>query len=201
MVDKYPQGILMPEELTAQVRDKYYYVERCPMTNMERMFFDNSGGSFRLKAVSEAFSKVDNLPNCTGHGGVVSDYLDSMRVKATEVLKTMFNAQDGCIVTSMTASIIIWDAIQAVIKSVPGTNVVTTELEHPSSFDSVATACKELGKELRVAKTNVKTGSIEPEEVIRLVDKDTCLLSVIMTSNISGAILDIETIVRYTYIY
>lgn len=196
MADKYPQGILMPEELTAQIRDKYYYVERCPMTNVERMFFDNSGGSFRLKAVSEAFSKVDNLPNCTGHGGVVSDYLDSMRVKATEVLKTMFNAQDGCIVTSMTASIIIWDAIQAVIKSVPGTNVVTTELEHPSSFDSVATACKELGKELRVAKTNVKTGSIEPEEVIRLVDKDTCLLSVIMTSNISGAILDIETIVR-----
>ena len=49
------------------------------------------------------------------------------------------------------------------------------EHKHPSSFDSVATACQELGKELRVARTNVKTGSIEPEEVIRLVDKDTCL--------------------------
>ncbi len=196
MHDKYPKGILMPAEVTAQVRDKFYYVERCPMTNVERMFFDNSGGSFRLKSVSEAFSKADNLPNCTGHGGVVSDYLDSLRDQATETLKMMFNAKEGCIVTSMTASIILWDAIQAVIKSVPGSNVVTTELEHPSTFDSVEVACKELGKEVRVARTNVKTGSIDAQTVIDLVDENTCLLSLIMTSNISGAIMDVETIVR-----
>lgn len=116
MSDRYPKGILMPAELTKEIREeKLYYVDHCPMTNEDRLFFDNSGGSFRLKSTHEAFAAVDNLPNCTGHGGVVSDYLDSMRTKATDALRTMFNAQDGCIVTSMTASIIIWDAIQAVI--------------------------------------------------------------------------------------
>ena len=196
MADKYPNGILMPEELVREIREKFYYVERCPMTNVERLFFDNSGGTFRLKAVSESFNSVDQLPNCTGHGGVVSDYLDSMRVKASQALRYMFNAEDGCIVTSMTASIIIWDAITAVIRSVPGTNVVTTELEHPSSYDACEVGCKTYGKELRVARTNKATGSIDPEDIVKLVDKDTCLLSIIMTSNISGAILDIETIVR-----
>ena len=98
MADKYPKGILMPEELTKEIRTKYYHVERCPMTNVERLFFDNSGGTFRLKAAGEAFHAVDQLPNCTGHGGVVSDYLDSMRVRATEAMRYMMNADNGCIV-------------------------------------------------------------------------------------------------------
>ena len=108
----------------------------------------------------------------------------------------MFNAKDGCIVTSMTASIIIYDVSDCIISNIPGTNVVTTQLEHPSAFDGCAAFAEKYGKELRVAKTDPRTGSIDPMEVVKLVDKDTCLLSVIMTSNITGAVLDIETIVR-----
>jgi selenocysteine lyase/cysteine desulfurase len=186
----------MPDELTAQIRDKYYYVDVDPFTNKKRLFFDNSGGSYRLKAASEAFQKVDDLPNCGGHGGAASDYLDSLRVKACEDLTTMFNAEGGCIVTSMTASIIIFDVSEAIIANTPGTNVVTTALEHPSAFDGCAVPAEKYGKELRVAQTDPRTGSISAEEVIKLIDKDTCLLSVIMTSNITGAILDIETIAR-----
>ena len=108
----------------------------------------------------------------------------------------MFNAEGGCIATSMTASIVLFDVSEAIIANVSGTNVVTTELEHPSAFDGCAIPAEKYGKELRVAKTNPKTGTIAPEDVIRLIDQDTCLLSVIMTSNITGAVLDIETIAR-----
>ena len=189
-------GQLMPAELTAQIRDKYYHVDIDPFTDKKRLFFDNSGGSFRLKAASDAFKKVDDLPNCGGHGGVASDYLDSLRTQACKDISTMFNAEGGCIATSMTASIVVFDVSEAIIANVPGTNVVTTALEHPSAFDGCAIPAKKYGKELRVAKTNPETGSIAPEDVVKLIDKDTCLLSVIMTSNITGAILDIETIAR-----
>ena len=192
----YPQGLLMPAELTQQIRDKYYYVDVDPFTNKKRLFFDNSGGSLRLKAASEAFQKVDDLPNCGGHGGKASDYLDSLRVKACEDMATMFNADGGCIMTSMTASIIIFDVSEAIVQNVPGTNVVTTELEHPSAFDGSQVPAERYGKELRVAKTDPRTGSIPIENILKLIDKDTCLLSVIMTSNITGAILDIETLAR-----
>lgn len=189
-------GQLMPAELTAKIREKYHYVDVDPFTDKERLFFDNSGGSFRLKAASDAFKKNDDYPNCGGHGGAASDYLDSLRTQACEDISTMFNAEGGCIATSMTASIIIFDVSEAIIANVPGTNVVTTALEHPSAFDGCAIPAEKYGKELRVAQTDPRTGTIRAEDVVKLVDKDTCLLSVIMTSNITGAILDIETIAR-----
>ncbi len=196
MSDDLKNGLLMPAELTAQVREKYYFVDEDPFTKTKRLFFDNSGGSFRLKAASEAFQKVDDLRNCGGHGGAASNYLDTLRDQACKDISTMFNAEDGCICTSMTASIIIFDVSEAIIENVPGTNVVTTALEHPSAYDGCAVPAKKFGKELRVAKTDPRTGTIKPEDVIKLIDQDTCLLSVIMTSNITGAILDIETIAR-----
>ncbi len=196
MSDAIKNGQLMPAELTAQIRDKYHFVDVDPFTNTKRLFFDNSGGSFRLKAASDAFKKVDDLPNCGGHGGAASDYLDSLRVQACKDISTMFNAEGGCIATSMTASIIVFDVSEVIIANVPGTNVVTTALEHPSAFDGCAVPAEKYGKELRVAQTDPKTGLIKPEDVVKLVDKDTCLLSVIMTSNITGGILDIETIAR-----
>lgn len=196
MSDNIKSGELMPAELTAQIRDKYYHVDIDPFTNSKRLFFDNSGGSFRLKAASKAFQEADNLPDCGGHGGAASDYLDSLREQACKDISTMFNAEGGCIATSMTASIVLFDVSEAIIANIPGTNVVTTELEHPSAFDGCAIPAEKYGKELRVAKTNPQTGTISAEDVVKLVDKDTCLLSVIMTSNITGAVLDIETIAR-----
>lgn len=134
-----------------------------PFTKSKRLFFDNSGGSFRLKDASEAFRNVDDLPNCGGHGGAASDYLDSLRTQACKDISTMFNAEGGCIATSMTASIIVFDVSEAIIANVPGTNVVTTELEHPSAFDGCAVPAEKYGKELRVAKTNPRTGHHRPD--------------------------------------
>ena len=196
MEDRIKFGELMPAELTAQIREKYYHVEEDSFTHAKRLFFDNSGGSFRLKDASEAFRQVDDLPNCGGHGGAASDYLDSLRTQACKDISTMFNAEGGCIATSMTASIVLFDVSEAIIANVPGTNVVTTQLEHPSAFDGCAIPAEKYGKELRVAQTDPVTGTIPVENVLKLIDQDTCLRSVIMTSNITGAVLDIETIAR-----
>lgn len=196
MYSKGNQGLLFPEELLKEIREKFYHVEFDPITKRRRLFFDNAGGSYRLKEASDRFKAVDELPNCPGHGGATSDYLKALRGKAIEDVKIMFNAKGGAIMTSMTASIVLFDIIEAIIECVPGTNIVTTELEHPCVFDSCEIYAKKFGKELRVAKTNPKTGSIEVEEIVNLIDKNTCLASVIMTSNITGAVLDIESIVH-----
>ena len=46
MNDIIKNGQLMPADLTAQIRDKYYHVDVDPFTKSKRLFFDNSGGSF-----------------------------------------------------------------------------------------------------------------------------------------------------------
>jgi cysteine desulfurase/selenocysteine lyase len=90
----------------------------------------------------------------------------------------------------------MFDMVRAVAENVPGTNMVTTVLEHPSAFDAMSLYASRLGRELRVAKSNPVTGGVDVEEIVRLVDKDTCLLNVIYASNISGAKLDMAEIVR-----
>jgi selenocysteine lyase/cysteine desulfurase len=86
--------------------------------------------------------------------------------------------------------------VRAIAENVPGTNMVTTVLEHPSAFDAMSLYAQRLGRELRVAQSNPVTGGVDVEEIVRLVDKDTCLLNVIYASNISGAKLDMAEIVR-----
>ena len=95
MNDRIKNGEMMPAELTAQIREKYYFVEADPLSGKKRLFFDNSGGSFRLKAASQALRDADNLPNCGGHGGAASDYLDSLRVQACKDVAAMFHAEGG----------------------------------------------------------------------------------------------------------
>jgi cysteine desulfurase/selenocysteine lyase len=86
--------------------------------------------------------------------------------------------------------------VMAIAENIGGTNMVTTILEHPSAYDPMEYYAGKLGKELRVAGSNPVTGGVDVDEVVKLVDKNTCLLSVMYASNISGAIFDIENIVK-----
>jgi cysteine desulfurase / selenocysteine lyase len=86
--------------------------------------------------------------------------------------------------------------VRAVAENVAGDNIVTTVLEHPSSYDAAAQYAQRLGKELRVARSDPATGGVEVDEILRLVDERTCLLVLIYASNISGAKLDVEQVVR-----
>ncbi len=53
MNDIVKNGQLMPAELTAKIREKYYHVDVDPFTRSKRLFFDNSGGSFRLRGAAK----------------------------------------------------------------------------------------------------------------------------------------------------
>src|SRR3546814_16969175 len=63
-------------------------------------------------------------------------------------------------------------------------------------FDAMAFYAQRTGKALRVAQSNPDTGGIDVDELVGLIDQDTCLLNVIYASNISGAKLDLEAIVQ-----
>jgi vacuolar-type H+-ATPase subunit H len=90
----------------------------------------------------------------------------------------------------------MFQMVGTVAENIPGTNIVTSVLEHPSAFDAAAFYAEKTGKELRVAQTNPVTGGVDPETIAALVDENTTLLSVMYASNITGAIYNIEEIVR-----
>lgn len=124
-------------------------------------------------------------------------FLQQVQAKGTQDLRTVLNAERGSVYAALTSSGAMFDRVRAIAENVPGSNVATTVLEHPSSFDAVQLYARRTGRELRVAPSNPVTGGVDVDAICRLVDADTALLSVIYASNISGAKLDIAEIVRH----
>lgn len=190
------QGEFFSEELSKAIKEKFYHVDIDPISNKKRLFFDNSGGSFRLKAANDIFTKLDQLPDCPEHGNKTAQWLMEVQEEGYRSIETILNSTAGSIVTSLTASMVMFDMVRAVMENVAGGNVVTTMLEHPSAYDAMTSYAKKMGKELRIAKTNQLTGGVDVAEIIKLIDEDTCLLNFMYASNISGALLDAEKIVE-----
>lgn len=178
-----------------ELRKKFKYVE-AQANGKKRVFFDNAGGSLRLIDAEERFHAIDLHPDASEHLNTLALELLDIENKGREDIRTLFNAKHGAIATGYTASQLMMEAVRIVSENVKGTNVVTTCLEHPSSFDAMSMYAEKYGRELRVAKANPITGGIDTEEVISLIDKDTAIVSVMAASNISGHIMDIAAIAK-----
>jgi selenocysteine lyase/cysteine desulfurase len=189
------RGQLFSESLMEQIKSRFHYVDH-DVDGHSRLFFDNAGGSFRLKAALEAFSRIDALPDCPERIHERALYLQEIQMRGEDDIRRILNARDGSVYLSLTASAAIFEMVRAVMENVSGTNAVTTILEHPSSFDAMKLYCERAGKALRVAPSNAETGGIDADAIVSLIDDQTALLSVMYASNISGAKLDIADIVE-----
>lgn len=192
----YENGLFFEESFQKELKDKFCYTDADPIYG-ERLFFENSGGSLRLKRCVEAKAEIEKFPDCPERIHERSLYLRGLVEKGSkEILEIIFGAKSGSLITELTASQAMFHMVGLIMENVPGTNAVISSLEHPSAFDAVEFYCKKTGKELRVIPANKKTGGIDPEEAAKLVDGNTSLLSVMSASNISGNIMDIKAIVK-----
>ncbi|WP_423760038.1 aminotransferase class V-fold PLP-dependent enzyme [Burkholderia sp. NLJ2] len=188
------RGAFFPDALMREIRSRFHHIDR-DIDGRERLFLDNAGGSFRLKAALDAHSRVDALPDCPERIHERALDLQAIQARGEDDVRTILNAQGGSIYASLTASGAMFDMVRAIMENVPGTNAVTTVLEHPSSYDAMTYYAERTGKTLRIAPSNPRTGGVDVDAIVALVDADTALLSVMAASNISGAKLDIDAIV------
>ena len=194
MDNKY--GVLFDKDFQESLKEKFFYVDEDPKYG-KRLFFENSGGSLRLKKCVEAKEEIEKFPDCPERIHERSLELKSLVETGTrEILEIIFGVKEGSLITELAASQAMFHIVGLIMENIPGTNAVVSSIEHPSAFDAIEFYCKKTGKEMRVVPANKKTGGIDPEEVIKYVDENTCLLSVMSASNISGNIMDIETIVK-----
>jgi len=107
-----------------------------------------------------------------------------------------FGAKSGQTIPGWSSSHVIYRISNAVLSSIPGTNVVTTGLDHASVRSAVTQFSEKYGKEERIAEPNRETGSVELDTIYEKIDKNTCFLAVIHTSNVTGEVFDVKTIVE-----
>ena len=192
----YEKGLLFNTDYQKSLKEKFYYTDFDPL-GAERLFFDNSGGSLRLKAAVEAKTQMEMLPDCPERFHKQALALnDVVQTGTRDILSYVFGAEKGALMTELTASQTMFHMVELIMENIPGTNAVVSVLEHPSAFDAVAYFCQKTGKELRVIPADPATGAIDPDRAVSLVDENTCLLSVMSASNVTGAIMDIAAIVQ-----
>ncbi len=192
-MDQKSNGILFDEALLTQIREKFCNVD-VDIDGSFRLFFENAGGSLRLKSVIEISNELNQFPDCYAREHKSSRLLQSYVAAGQADLKVLFNAKSGAIATSLTASELMFKIVEPIVQYGAGSNIVTSVLEHPSAYDACKLYAQKYDKELRVAPSNPKTGGIDAEAVLKLVDKDTLLINVIAASNMTGAMTDLKTI-------
>lgn len=195
-MQNYSHGLLFSPELSKEIKDKFYYVDEDPEFG-RRLFFENSGGSLRLKDSVQEQAKYQAFADCPERSHARSRELKKIQLKGIDdIMKVIMGADDGALITEMTASQAMFQMVGAILENVEGDSAVTSVLEHPSAFDAVKYYCNKTGKEFRVAQANPKTGGIDVDEIRRVVTPGTCLLSIMYASNITGTIMDMEAIVK-----
>lgn len=188
---------LLSPELVKEIREKFVYVDWDPYSG-KRIYFDASGGSVRLKSVIEAVAKETALPDEHHRGNPGSDHADEVFEKGMEDAMLFVGAKSGTIMPALSGSQACFRIANAIISHTPGTNVVTTRIEHPCVIGACQFLGLRAGKEVRYAEVSRETSSVHVESIVEKVDKDTCLLAFNHASNITGAVHDVATIVRET---
>ncbi|MBU1012503.1 MAG: aminotransferase class V-fold PLP-dependent enzyme [Bacteroidetes bacterium] len=192
---QYNTNGLFPAKLLKEIRNQFVYVDWDPYTG-KRIFFEAASGSCRPKGVVEAMAKETALPDQQGRLNPGAAHSDEITAKGIADLMTFFGAKSGQTIPGWSSSHVIYRITDAVLSSVPGTNVVTTGLDHASVRSALTQFAEKYHKEERIAEPDLETGSVKISNILSKIDKNTCFLVVTHLSNVTGEIYDVKTIVE-----
>ena len=132
---KKNEGILFSDEYQKSLKEQFCYAGEDPEYG-SRLFFENSGGSLRLKKAAQIKYELEQFPDCPervrGRGYELSAYVKD---GTKEILEIVFGAKSGALITELSASQTMFQAVGTILENVKwGTNAVTSSLEHPSAL-------------------------------------------------------------------
>ena len=156
-------GELFEDDYQKTLLEQFCYGNEDPDYG-HRLFFENSGGSLRLKKAVEAKAGLEAFPDCPernrGRGMEIGQRYVTGGTK--DILETIFGAKSGALLTELSASQCMYRAVGAILEGVHwGGNAVTTLLEHPSAHDAVQYYAAKTGREFREIPANPATGGID----------------------------------------
>ena len=183
-----------PKDLQDKLRNQFYFLDS-DLNSNKRIFFENAGGALRLKSAVEKYVEVSKIPDSPVRDYDIAQMINQDITDGKKDISMLLNAEGGEIAISLTASKIMFEMITVAAINLPKGNIVTTSIEHPSSYDACEFSSQQYGHELRVAKADQGTGSVFLEELLSHIDEETRIVSLILTSNITGGMHDLK---KYT---
>lgn len=188
-------GELFSQELLAEIRERFVYVDWDPHSG-SRIYLEASGGSLRLKSVVETMARETALPDELYRGNPGSEHAVAAVKRGLADVRTFLGATSGEIVPAISSSQAIFYVMSVIASHAQGSNMVTTAIEHPSNYDATRLFAKKTGRECRVTEVSRESGEVPVEAILEQVDEETCLLSIVHGSNVTGAVHDLPRIVE-----
>jgi len=186
---------LFPAALSREIRAQFHHVETCPVTGRPRIFFENGGGSLKLKSAIARDGEISAIPDQEQRDNEASRYLSKVLNDGRADLRLFFGASGGQVISGETGTKLLWRFIRSVALSAPPGPFLSSSLEHPASFDAAKYWADRTGRERRTIKLDIRTGTVTPEDYAKAVTPDTRLATVIHTSQLTGLHVDLPGIV------
>lgn len=79
-----------PAELSRQIKERFHHVDFDP-AGRRRLYFENAGGSLRLKAALEAMVRVDSIPDSAERIHEVAACLKQVQTRGIDDIRLILN--------------------------------------------------------------------------------------------------------------
>jgi selenocysteine lyase/cysteine desulfurase len=179
------------ESLIKAFREAFFYVER-DSSGTERIFFDNAAGSLVLDL---ALASIEQYSRISSYGGAHypdSVIVDELMEEARTAVATLINAPSGRhIFTGESTTAVFRRLAEAILPTLrDGSRIIVSAADHNANIDpwrSRAAELPEKGLDVRMAKFDPITGTIDLNYLESLVDERVALMAVSHASNALGA--------------
>ena len=184
-------------ELLSSIRKEFPRAE-ADANGRTRIFFENAAGSLVLQraADAEARARIDCSANVDAPSWE-SKRNEEVILEGRRAVSDLLNAPDEkCIVSGESATSLLFQLSYAIGKELSGKeNIVTTDYEHYANLSPwLELERRGLVKEVRFAKFDPETASLDLSHFESLVDEKTKVISVTGVSNVLGSKTPLEKI-------
>ena len=195
MTTTQPNPESFPSKLMEDIRGRFRHVDRCPITNRPRVFFENGGGSLKLTEALETAAEVEGVPDQEGRDNNASRYLSALLNTGREDLHLFFGSGGaGQVISGETGTRLLYRLVRSVALAEPPGSVISCTLEHPASLDSARQWAANTKREWIEVPFDPKTGTVDAANYAAAVTPETRIATVIHTSQLTGYTVDLPAI-------
>ena len=190
---------LFPPALMREIRERFHHTDYCPILKEPRVFFENGGGSLKLKEALAVNAEIEALPDQEGRKNAASAYLTGVLDAGRADLHLLFGSESlgegkGQVISGETGTRLLYRLVRSIALAAPPGPVVSSTLEHPASLDSAKQWAANTNRDWIEVPFDPQTGTVSAENYAAAVTPDTQIATIIHTSMLTGFVVDLASV-------
>lgn len=172
------------------------HVETCPFEG-DRIFFENAGGSLRLKSVVETSALYASYPDNQGRENEASKALVRSIENGKSKMRLFFNADRGDVIVGESGTELLFRLIRTAALELPrGGTMLSSTLEHPASMSAMKKWAKNTIRSHIIVEHDDELGTVDEKAYLKKLTRDVRVVSIVHTSPVTGMTVDLEKITK-----